>query len=554
MDEPRSASTGWTAPAVWTHAATRLLPAAAVGAALCAALLYWAWQSGGQDEFLFGGRPIPPVDLAKMETVWARQGLTGHARQGDRVRVPRGQEARFLAALADSGTLPKDLHAEMLKLSTDINPFLSSAARSESMRLAKQNMLAKIIQEMEGIESAWVLLDSKRGAGLSSQETTTASVSVQGRDRAPLEGSRLQQIRRLVASAVAGLDPRQVTVTDLGAGGESVAENTPEEWDDPWLRKLASYRRWYRSLVKEALSSVPGAQATVYVDLDRGETNRGYLNAPTSEDALARPGNVHLAAGGRLLSQRVDPFQASLAGGGHAPFEPSAAGSDWLPHRVTAMVRIPDRSILQAWRDRLPPDERQRRPGPDAAEWERLVQTECDRVRATVAAVLPPTSAGAPSEVVVQTFASDGAPPTSAGSIPSTAAQANGLAGKSPTEPAATAEPVGSGAAKALDSAAAWWKWWEEHGQDGAMGGGALAGLMMFLRMLFGRGSREPVPAAPCAAEEPWSGDAASPAHDGEWTEDAVRQRVRSTIESDPRAAAELVRSWLAAPERGAAV
>src|SRR5439155_6884394 len=79
---------------------------------------------------------------------------------------------------------------------------------------AKQKELALIIGRMQGIESATVQFDEEVKRGLTQQKQKTAMVAVQTRG-GQLEEEQVKAIRNVVASAYAGLDRRNITITDL---------------------------------------------------------------------------------------------------------------------------------------------------------------------------------------------------------------------------------------------------------------------------------------------------------------------------------------------------
>ena len=79
-------------------------------AAIVVALVYlFQYQVTSGDEYLLGGRPFYGDELTRAEAAFAEAGLNGsQIADGNRIRIPRGQKEKYLAALAESSALPAD--------------------------------------------------------------------------------------------------------------------------------------------------------------------------------------------------------------------------------------------------------------------------------------------------------------------------------------------------------------------------------------------------------------------------------------------------------------
>ena len=67
------------------------------------------FRSAGPDTLLMGGEKFTPAELDTMEAAFAGANLNGAQRDNDnRIRVPRGQQAKYMAALADKKALPNN--------------------------------------------------------------------------------------------------------------------------------------------------------------------------------------------------------------------------------------------------------------------------------------------------------------------------------------------------------------------------------------------------------------------------------------------------------------
>src|SRR5689334_12235133 len=90
-----------------------MTPAARVLAVLLllvtAISLAWLFQGQvvGTETYLMGGELFSPAQLRDMQAAFGKAGLEAQI-DGARVRVPRGQESKYMAALADAGALPAE--------------------------------------------------------------------------------------------------------------------------------------------------------------------------------------------------------------------------------------------------------------------------------------------------------------------------------------------------------------------------------------------------------------------------------------------------------------
>jgi flagellar M-ring protein FliF len=64
-------------------------------------------SAAGPDEYLFGGAYLSSSELNKIDAAIAGRNLSGHVREGNRIRVPAAQKHEYLAAVADANALPR---------------------------------------------------------------------------------------------------------------------------------------------------------------------------------------------------------------------------------------------------------------------------------------------------------------------------------------------------------------------------------------------------------------------------------------------------------------
>ena len=161
-----------------------MTPAARVTAALLVGVIgvslgFLVQQhSAGPDEYLFNGEFLPSEDANRIEVAIAKAGLQGSQRDGNRIKVPRGQKAAYLAAVAEAGALPANFHA-LLDSALDLGPFVDDKTRKEKLKSGREQQLSMIIRDMYGIEDAKVIYDIAQPRGWHARALATATVSVQ---------------------------------------------------------------------------------------------------------------------------------------------------------------------------------------------------------------------------------------------------------------------------------------------------------------------------------------------------------------------------------------
>ncbi len=89
-------------------------------------------STGGPDAFLFGGEPLSDGQLTRVEAAIAQAGLSGSQREGNRIRVPAGQQAKYLAAVADGGALPPNFNTILEEAAWQGGPLGVSRANSRA--------------------------------------------------------------------------------------------------------------------------------------------------------------------------------------------------------------------------------------------------------------------------------------------------------------------------------------------------------------------------------------------------------------------------------------
>ncbi|MBN1396001.1 MAG: hypothetical protein JW959_13345 [Pirellulales bacterium] len=198
-----------------------MTPAARATAALMTVLVvvglvFLCARPGAAPEVdLMRGVPLAPSRLPAMEAALAKAGLAAYEVRGTSIFVPRGKEAAYMAALANADVLPPNFGQVLEKAVSDGGPFLGRRDREERIKIATQAELSLLIRSMSGIENAYVIYDEDAKRGFNKDKLITAIAGVKPIGDARLDAARVLDIQHMLAGAIAGLEPENVTVADL---------------------------------------------------------------------------------------------------------------------------------------------------------------------------------------------------------------------------------------------------------------------------------------------------------------------------------------------------
>ncbi len=342
-------------------------------------------HSAGPDDYLFNGEFLPGSDVDRAEAAIAQKGLNDYERVGNRLRVPRGQKAEYLAAVADAGALPPNFHT-LLENALDVSPLVDPETRRQRTKAAREQQLSMIIRNMHGIEDAQVIYDIQKSRGLGRTPQVTATVSVQPTPGEAIDPRRMKMIKKAVAGAIVGLTPEKVMVANLGDGtylnDDSVSSAS---FDDPYFKTRIDYERLMQSNIKNLLSHIPGISVQVTAELDEAierttttttpegdaapltESSQETETTRTNTDAGGQPGltaqgpyqSSESSAGEKITDTSKDSFRESenLVGEKHVFLRESGL----IPKNVRVGIAIPNDYLIAVWR------EQQNRKGEDTS-------------------------------------------------------------------------------------------------------------------------------------------------------------------------------------------
>jgi len=210
-----------------------------------------------------------PNEIARMQAAFQEAKLTGSQVDGSRIRVPRGQEDQYMAALVSSGALPHNFGDYWTQALTDSNSFTSKQKQAEMVKVAKLRELSRWFSGIPGVDNAAVFYDIEERPTFGQQRAITASVNLNTASGARLTNEQIANIRNTMLGAIAGLRAQNLQITDqaghrYSAGGDDLASSG----DDAFFNRKQQYERDLEEKVMGALALIRGAEVKVTAELN----------------------------------------------------------------------------------------------------------------------------------------------------------------------------------------------------------------------------------------------------------------------------------------------
>jgi flagellar M-ring protein FliF len=395
-----------------------MTPAARITAALLLGIIgvsvAYLFQdyAGGSKEYLLNGETMHPREADRMEAAIAKANLSDYEREGNRIKVPRGQKALYLAAVANDNALPSNLDTLLIDESDSMGMFVDSKTREARMKATRERVLSMMIRQMDGVEDANVVYDIRKSRGFE-PELITATVSVRPSSPDSLGARQVNNIRAAICGATAGLDPKDVAILNLADNSqfEFSADVNSEDYKDAYFQTRTTYLREMKGRIADLLRDIPGVRIQVSAELDdtlAAETRS--ITAPGDPTAISehiktsnlddtqvedrgRPGptaNGPQRAGAEeavASNKRTDNTEDRNTQNFVPTQEEVVKRAALTPKHLRAAIAIPSDFIASVWAKRFP-DEAAK--GPPSADNRKLIEDEyTDNIKKMVALLLP---------------------------------------------------------------------------------------------------------------------------------------------------------------------
>jgi len=404
---------------------TDLFRAMTAGARITTALLLvvvvvslaylFRYHAAGPDLYLLNERAFSTEQQQAMAAAFGKAGLKGWQFDGPKIRIPRSQEDKFLAALVEHDALPDVPDGAIDKAIETNTIWMDSQQRQEMIKQAQLKKLSSILRAMPGIQNAWVMYDAEKRRVFAQENLATASVSVIPSGSDPLPGATIAAIRRAVLFSFAELRrrPENVVVIDIKHHRSYEGnEDDAGSGQDPVI--LAAQRRHeesWRDKIRKALS-IEGLLVSVSVELNSEKLHRERQSSPSgkpvpvSVQEKSRTHNVEgTGVGGRAGAVANQPGSvAPVAGKGPKQEEEettrqetSTVGTQHIESekvpmalkQVKAVVSIPSSYFQKVWQQRNPPPAGEKPKTPSSTDLDTIRQEVIARCEKNVAGLLP---------------------------------------------------------------------------------------------------------------------------------------------------------------------
>ncbi len=373
------------------------------------------YQASSPDLYLMNGIPLSANDITAMEAAFAAANLSSYEVEGNRIRVPRGQKALYMAAAAEKKAIPNGFFRYLDEAVNGQSSFLETRdQREDRIKVAKQKELSEIIGRMTGIESVRVIWDSETKPGLNPQTIKTALVKVKPTGSAELDESQASNVRRMVKAAIAGMKYEGVTVFDENTGRTFYgdAEGGTSPMDDPYYGTKQLAEKQWTAKILSALSYVPGVTVAVNVELEKELRRRETEQKPGAKPVAARKteksrsrtreGSVPAGRAGFQANQ-PQALASSTGKGSHEEEEETTSTEENVlgaisvekempgltPTLVRASIQVPTNYFERVWRERNPPQPGEQPKAPSPTDLEQIRTQEIAKIKSAVVGLLP---------------------------------------------------------------------------------------------------------------------------------------------------------------------
>jgi hypothetical protein len=311
---------------------------------------------------LWDGREFSEPQIARISAAFRKHRLENGRISGRSIEIPAAQKDVYLMAVEAENAWPARFDASIERALAGANPLMPWQQNRESLQRGEKQMLARIVEEMSGIENAAVQYDEVRHPGFPPRVESRAMVAVKAVGLRHLEPEEVEAIRDTVVAFKSGLEREHVTITDLNACRAYPGGRAPDS-SQMSARTLASAKRVvedeWRTKIEERLHMYPDLTVSV---------NAHFAEMPVAGNADRRS-TWETSAPLRLV-------------------------------QVTASIDVPKRYFVDVWRRRHSGTDHR---APRAEQIREIEQDVCDTIARAVSAMLPPPAPGwqTPRQVTV---------------------------------------------------------------------------------------------------------------------------------------------------------
>jgi flagellar M-ring protein FliF len=347
------------------------------------------------DEYLFGAEPLSNSQMTRMEAAMAAANLKGWERQGNRIRVPRGQKDEYIAAIGAARALPHDAQTFMDEALNSGGLFEPREKWNLRTKAVRENQLSHLLAKMPYVEYATVMLDVEESRGPNRKPRATATVFVEPRLGEVIDSQRMKAIKEFVAFSDASLTAAEVNVT---SGGDSAPGGGDVVFDDPYLQARSELERSYQQRLHSGLNYIPGVRIVVSGEVDNTSKQTRIETTPEGAEMVSEtienestetrvadgggpPGQLQNSAsanGAETVATRENTSRterdSTKTQNAVGAVQEESIKNGYVPKEIYVSVAIPSDYVAKAWR-KAHPDAKE----DDYNETERAAQEQIER-------------------------------------------------------------------------------------------------------------------------------------------------------------------------------
>ncbi len=221
---------------------------------------------------IFDGHVFSDEELHSAQIALSEAKLSDWEVQGNQILVPKATRDVYIKAIGEAKAFPLSPGSstdQALNAGTMFDGNLKNQAR---LMHARQKDVGRTLQNMQGIEKAWVNYDERR-EGFAREMKQSAVIFAKARGNVALSETIKRSMINAVKRSFAGLEPDEISLIDLGVGTSMDGEDDPlQQEGSKYLTAKQSYEQDLRKKAMNLLSSYSmedgDVKVEVYADLE----------------------------------------------------------------------------------------------------------------------------------------------------------------------------------------------------------------------------------------------------------------------------------------------
>ena len=229
----------------------RIVTALLTTAIVVSLFFLFSYEAIGGDTYVYGGQEFSQSDLAAMLTAIGQAGLNDAEIVGNRLRIPRTQEAAYINAIAKGGATPRS--GKTLDDPTNSgSPFDTRSQQEAREKARKQLKISTMLEELTNLEAVVVEYDEVRKNNLTRDLVRSALITAKAVGSKSLTTSEVRTIQRAVMMAITGIQPENIVVVDRLTGVSTVGVPM-NDVADPANNRYAMTKKYYEDMWQEKI-------------------------------------------------------------------------------------------------------------------------------------------------------------------------------------------------------------------------------------------------------------------------------------------------------------